>query len=118
MLTAQMTAQAGQSSGGGFMDSILQLGGAFLGTSTGASWLKGFLPSDVRLKENIQHYDTLKGINFYTWDWNAEGKRVGADQFPPFGVLAQEVQKTHPKAVVEDHNGYLRVNYGMINNDV
>jgi len=119
LLTAQMTAQSGQSSGGGFMDSILQLGGAFLGTSTGASWLKNFLPSsDVRLKENIQHYDTLKGINFYTWDWNAEGKRVGADQFPPFGVLAQEVQKTHPKAVVEDHNGYLRVNYGMINNDI
>ena len=119
LLTAQLTAQAGQSSGGGFMGGLLQLGGAFLGTSTGAGWLTGLLPSsDVRLKENIQHYDTLKGINFYTWDWNAEGKRVGANQFPSFGVLAQEVQKTHPNAVVEDHNGYLRVNYGIITNDI
>ena len=119
LLTAQLTAQADQSSGGGFMGGLLKLGGAFLGTSTGAGWLTGLLPSsDVRLKENIQHYDTLKGINFYTWDWNAEGKRVGANQFPSFGVLAQEVQKTHPNAVVEDHNGYLRVNYGIITNDI
>ena len=119
LLTAQMTAQSDQTSGGGFMDGLLGLGGAFLGTTTGASWLQSLLPfSDVRLKENIQHYDTLKGINFYTWDWNAEGKRVGANQFPSFGVLAQEVQKTHPNAVVEDQNGYLRVNYGMINNDI
>ena len=43
LLIAQMTAQSGQSSGGGFMDGILKLGGAFLGTSTGAKWLTGTL---------------------------------------------------------------------------
>ena len=118
LLTAQMTAQSGQSSGGGFMDGLLSLGGAFLGTSTGAKWLSSFLPSDVRLKDNIQHYDTLNGINFYTWDWNEEGKRIGANQYPSFGVLAQEIQKTHPAAVVKNADGYLRVNYGMIKNDV
>ena len=118
LLTAQMTAQSGQSSGSGFMSGLLTLGGAFLGSSGGSKWLAGILPSDTRLKENIEHYDTLKGVGFYTWDWNEEGKRIGADQYPSFGVLAQEVQKTHPKAVVEGPDGYLRVNYGMINNDV
>ena len=119
LLTAQMTAQSGQSSGGGFMSGLLGLGGAFLGTSTGAKWLTGLLPfSDVRLKENIQHYDTLNGVNFYTWDWNEEGKKNAASQYPSFGVLAQEIKKTHPAAVVVGDDGYLRVNYGMIKNDV
>jgi len=70
--------------------------------------------SDVRLKTNIKKVDTLKGINFYEWDWNEEGLRVGADRHPTFGVLAQEIQKTHPEAVLMGDNGYLMVNYGMI----
>jgi hypothetical protein len=74
--------------------------------------------SDVRLKDNIQKVDTLKGINFYQWDWNAEGIRIGADKYPSFGVLAQEIQKTHPEAVRESGNGYLEVNYGMISNGI
>lgn len=120
LLTAQMEGQSGQSSGGGFLGGLLTLGGAYLGTKSGSSWLtKGLSKlSDIRLKENVQHYDTLKGINFYTWDWNAEGKRIGADKHPTFGVIAQEVQKTHPAAVVEGPDGYLRVNYGVINNDL
>tara|TARA_R110000764_G_scaffold107705_7_gene193540 strand:- start:226 stop:2604 length:2379 start_codon:yes stop_codon:yes gene_type:complete len=74
--------------------------------------------SDKRLKTNIRKIDTLKGINFYQWDWNEEGLRVGADQYPTFGVIAQEVQKTHPEAVVAGIDGYLMVNYGMISNEV
>lgn len=118
LLTSQMTVQSGQTSGGGFMEGLLGLGGAFLGTSTGASWLSALLPSDVRLKDNIQFYDTLHNIKFYTWDWNEEGKRIGATQYPSFGVLAQEIQKTHPAAVSKDADGYLRVNYRMIKNDI
>jgi len=118
LLVAQMEGQSGQSSGGGFLGGLFTLGGAYLGTKSGSSWLTKLLPSDIRLKENVQHYDTLKGINFYTWDWNAEGKRIGADKHPTFGVIAQEVQKTHPAAVVEGPDGYLRVNYGVINNDL
>jgi len=117
LLVAQMQAQSGQSSGGGFLDGLLQLGGAFLGSSGGSAWLAKILPfSDIRLKENIQYYDTLKDINFYTWDWNEKGKKIGADQHPSFGVLAQEIQKTHPKAVVKGEDGYLKVNYRMIQN--
>lgn len=74
--------------------------------------------SDTRLKENIEHYDTVDGVNYYTWDWNDKGKELGADQHPSIGVLAQEVLKTHPHAVTQGEDGYLRVNYGMINNEV
>jgi hypothetical protein len=118
LLIAQMNAQAGQSSGGGFFEGLIQLGGAFLGSSSGSAWLQKTLSSDIRLKENIQHYDTHKGINFYTWDWNDEGKRIGADLYPPIGVIAQEVQKTHPEAVIMGQDGYFKVNYGVISNDI
>ena len=74
--------------------------------------------SDIRLKKNIVKIDTLKGINFYQWEWNEEGIRVGSDKYPTFGVLAQEVQKTHPEAVKTGDHGYLMVNYGMISNEV
>ena len=74
--------------------------------------------SDIRLKENIEHYDTVDGVNYYTWDWNDKGKELGADQHPSIGVLAHEVLKTHPHAVTQGEDGYLKVNYGMINNEV
>ena len=70
--------------------------------------------SDERLKDNIKFNGVINGIRTYTWDWNDEAKRIGADQYPSFGVIAQEIQKTHPEAVVEAPNGYLMVNYGMI----
>lgn len=43
LLMAQMQAQAGQSSGGGFFDGLLQLGGAFLGSSGGSNWMASLL---------------------------------------------------------------------------
>ena len=60
----------------------------------------------------------MDNVNYYTWDWNAEGKKLGANVQPSFGVLAQEVLKTHPHAVTQGKDGYLKVNYGMINNEV
>ena len=113
LLSAQLGAQAnsGSNSSGKW--------GAF-GTIVGA--LAGnpaiFTGSDTRLKKNIVKIDTLKGINFYQWDWNEEGIRIGANKHPTFGVLAQEVQKTHPEAVKTGDHGYLMVNYGMISNEV
>lgn len=71
--------------------------------------------SDIRLKDDIELFDTLSnGIKLYTWKWNDEAKRIGADQYPGFGVIAQEIQKTHPDAVVEGEHGYLIVNYGKV----
>ena len=112
LLSAQLGAQAnaGSDSSGKW--------GAF-GTIVGAGISSGaFFGSDTRLKKNIVKIDTLKGINFYQWDWNEEGIRIGANKHPTFGVLAQEVQKTHPEAVKTGDHGYLMVNYGMISNEV
>jgi hypothetical protein len=72
-------------------------------------------PSDIRLKEDIQLFDTMpSGVKLYTWRWNEEGKRIGADRYPGFGVLAQEIQETHPDAVSEGEDGYLLVNYRKV----
>ena len=66
------------------------------------------LSSDVRLKENIQKIGEQKGFNIYTWTWNKEAEKLGL-KGEAMGVLAQEVMKTRPDAVVDD--GYLKVNY-------
>jgi len=84
------------------------------GLDTAIKLVTLFNMSDERLKTNIRKIDTLKGVNFYEWDWNEEGLRVGADRYPTFGVIAQEVQKTHPHAVMAGPEGYLMVNYGAI----
>lgn len=99
--------QASAKSGGG-SSPIWQVLGAWAGS--------GFaLPSDRRLKDNVEHFDTLSsGVQMYTWTWNEEAKRIGADVHPPIGVIAQEIQKTHPEAVVTGDHGYLMVNYGKI----
>ena len=39
---------------------------------------------------------------------------IGADRYPGFGVLAQEIQETHPDAVSEGEDGYLMVNYRKV----
>lgn len=71
--------------------------------------------SDERLKDDIQFYETMpNGVNLYTWNWNATAKELGLDVTPPMGVIAQEIIKTHPDAVMEGDDGYLRVNYGKI----
>ena len=105
ILGAEIRAQASSSGGGGnsMVDGLFKLG---------AAWITS--KSDERLKENIEYYDTIKGVKYYTWNWNAEGKRVGADKHPGFGVIAQEVQKKYPKAVSLGEDGYLMVNYGEI----
>ena len=43
LLTAQLTAQSGQSSGGGFLSGLLELGGAYLGSTSGSKWLSTIL---------------------------------------------------------------------------
>ena len=104
ILAAQMQAQASSSGGGnGFMDGLFKLG---------AAWItRG---SDERMKTDVQYYDTVKGIKYYTWKWNDKAKSIGWDRYPEFGVIAQQVQKTHPEAVIKGPEGYLMVNYGML----
>lgn len=43
LLISQLQAQSGQSSGGGFLDGLFKVGGAYLGSSSGSSWLTGLM---------------------------------------------------------------------------
>lgn len=79
--------------------------GALAGAAGTAAKAGAF--SDIRLKENIDHVDTLpNGIKLYTWDWiNKEMTD------PTFGVLAQEVAEVIPDAIIQHSSGYLMVDY-------
>ncbi len=68
--------------------------------------------SDIRLKTNIKPLGKEQGVNVYSWDWNDEGKRIADPKQPTVGVMAQELQETHPHLVECGDDGYLRVNYG------
>ena len=70
--------------------------------------------SDERLKENIKPIGISEnGHNVYTWDWNNKAKELGVNN-PTIGVIAQEVKKYMPEAVIKDDNGYYMVNYGAL----
>ena len=104
IIAAEISAQ---SKSGGGSDGIWGAVG-----SIGAALI---MSSDSRLKEDIKHFTTLpSGVNMYTWKWNEEAKRIGVDKTTPMGVIAQEIQKTHPEAVLTGEQGYLMVNYGKL----
>ena len=64
--------------------------------------------SDLRLKVDVKPIGrTVGGYNLYSWKWK-DGS--GYDT----GVIAQEVQKVRPDAVVESTSGYLMVDYSKI----
>jgi hypothetical protein len=67
--------------------------------------------SDTRLKENVKPLYKRDGIQFYSWDWNDEGKRIARPDQPTVGVMAQELEKIHPDLVMVGDDGYRRVNY-------
>ena len=92
-------------------DSIFSI----FGDIASAVAVKTIMSSDVRLKDDIELLHTLpNGIKVYTWQWNETAQDLGLATSAPVGVLAQELQKTHPEAVLEGSDGYLRVNYGAI----
>ena len=106
ILRAQIGAQAGSKGGGLF---------SFIGDIASAVAVKTIMGSDKRLKNDIKYFDTLpSGVKMYTWQWNDKAKELGMDNYPPIGVIAQEIQETHPNAVVEGDHGYLMVNYEAI----
>jgi hypothetical protein len=69
------------------------------------------LASDQRLKTNIKPLGKENGVNIYSWDWNEDGKRVADPAQPTVGVMAQELQETHPHLVQLGPDGFLRVDY-------
>ena len=88
--------------------------GDVLGTAAQLYGLTLLPGSDARMKKDITFVGKEKGHNIYTWNWKDEAKEMGWGNFPTIGVLAQEVKKYMPEAVIEDEKGYYRVNYGVL----
>ena len=83
-------------------DALSQMGAQEQGVYTAG----GFLRSDIRLKSNIVKVgDHPKGFGIYEYDIDGHRER---------GVLAQEVEKIIPEAVLEHPDGYKMVNYGAL----
>jgi len=70
--------------------------------------------SDITLKENIERTGTSpSGIPIYEFDY--KNKEHG--QFRYSGVMAQDLLKTHPSAVIQGKDGTLKVDYSQIDVD-
>lgn len=66
--------------------------------------------SDKRLKTKIKFVrQSDNGIRWYTWEWKDKDIKQ-----PSYGVIAQEVQKIKPEAVITGPDGFLMVNYGEL----
>jgi len=73
--------------------------------------LLGLLPkSDRRAKKNIEKVGKLKGHSLY--EYRYKGEPSGGPKH--IGVMAQEVERTRPDAVVRGPDGMRRVDYGRL----
>ena len=93
---------------------LTAIGNLLQGAGSAATGYKALQGSDMRLKENIKPVGKVGEFNFYTWDWNEDGEKVAEPDQPTFGVMAQEVEKTHPDLVTIGPDGFRRVNYGEL----
>jgi hypothetical protein len=81
------------------------MGGLF---GLGAAGIMAPAVSDIRLKRDIKRVgSTLSGIPTYTFKYLW-------DNITHYGVMAQEVLKSIPEAVIVMDNGYYAVDYGKI----
>ena len=87
---------------------------AYNGTSTYDGSVGAF--SDIRTKENIELVGYLSsGLPVYDYDYKPEFKDhelAGHGRFR--GVMAQDVQKVIPEAIITMPDGYMAVNYNLI----
>lgn len=74
----------------------------------------GLFASDPRLKENVVPLGDVKGIPFYSWDWNEEGEKIADASQPTIGVMADELKAIYPDLVTRGDDGYLRVDYAAL----
>jgi hypothetical protein len=116
-IARQAAAQSGQNAiTGGLFD----IGSTILSSKAGGSLIDkgisaiGSLFSDIRMKEKINLIGkTLSGINLYEFEYKPEFKEIaGEGKF--VGVMAQEVEKVIPEAVIETSIGYKAVDYSKI----
>ena len=70
--------------------------------------------SDIRTKENIKAIGFLpSGLTVYEFEYKPEWKDI-AGHGKQIGVMAQEVEKVLPHAVITLDDGYKMVNYGAL----
>jgi hypothetical protein len=68
--------------------------------------------SDIRLKTNIEKIGEFSPvIDLYRWEWNEVAEKLGVDNQPTVGVLAQELIEYRPDLVLTGDDGYFKVNY-------
>ena len=76
--------------------------------------ITAFWSSDERLKDNITPIENsiakILSISGNTFDWNEKSNKEGHD----VGLIAQEIEKVLPEAVVTRDNGYLAVDYHKV----
>jgi hypothetical protein len=113
---ANFQSQRGQASlGGGFGGPPIRIGGGgfgggggYRGGGGGGFRGGGGRRSDIRLKHDISLIGRLgNGLGFYRFMYNGSDKAY-------VGVIAQEVQRVEPEAVVLGRDGYLRVFYDKL----
>lgn len=108
--TGKTTASGG---GGGMFGNILgaaSTGAGVIGAGAQAGWW-----SDASMKKNVKKTgETSDGTSTYDWEWNESGKKKGM-KGKGSGVLAQQVMKDKPEAVVKDKaSGALAVDYNKV----
>jgi hypothetical protein len=99
-------ANARNAASNSFTSGLMSLGGT-LGAAA--------IMSDIRTKENIKYLGQLtNGLPFYEFEYKPEFKaEAGEGKF--VGVMAQDVEKVQPEAVITRLDGYKMVNYGALN---
>jgi hypothetical protein len=99
----QANANAANAQSNAMMSGLFTLGGAGIAKY-----------SDIRTKENIELVGYLpNGLSVYEYEYKPEWKNE-AGYGKHIGVMAQEVEKILPYAVITLDNGYKMVNYGLI----
>jgi hypothetical protein len=78
-----------------------------------------YAASDIRLKDGLtkinNSLEKVLSISGYEYYWNDIAKEIYPERTTiDVGVVAQEIQKVLPSAVVERDDGYLAVNYDKI----
>lgn len=81
------------------------------GMSLGQLFAAGGMASDRRLKKDIEPVGKWNGYQWYTFRYKDQetygsGLRIG--------VMADEIERIKPEAVIEMDNGYKAVNYGAL----
>lgn len=99
-------ANARNAASNSFTSGLMSLGGTLGGAA--------IMASDIRTKENIKAIGWLpNGLPVYEFEYKPEFK----DQWghgTKVGVMAQDVEKVLPEAVIEHPDGYKMVNYGAL----